>query len=174
MDALEKSLDKVLVQNAPVKLPENAKKTLVDWLPWINLCLGVLQLWAAWTFWSLAHLTNRLVDYTNSLYEAAGASTRVPSLGLFFWVSFFILLADAVLIFLAFPGLRAKSKARGWNLLFFALILDAAYGVFRLFSDVGGGFSAFFWSVLSTVVGAYFLFQIRSYYNGKKSTAGKQ
>jgi hypothetical protein len=173
MKALEESLDKVFVKNAPVQLPESAKKSLVEWLPWINLGLGILQLWAAWAFWNLAHFTNRLVDYANSIYAAAGVDTRVSNLDTFFWVSFFILLADGALILLAFPGLRAKSKARGWNLLFFALILNAVYGLFRLFSDIGGGFSAFFWSVVSTVIGAYFLFQIRSYYNGKKSTTKK-
>lgn len=171
MESIEKSLDNLLVKNAPVQLPENAKKTIVEWLPWINLVFGVLQLWAALAFWQLAHLTNNLVDYANSLYAVTGNATRVSHLGLFFYVSIIVLVADGVLILAAFPGLRAKSKVRGWNLLFYGLILNLVYGVFRLFTDIGGGFGSLFWAVVSAVIGAYFLFQVRSYYNGTKSTA---
>lgn len=171
MDSIEKKLDELLVKKAPFQLPENAKKALVQWMPWINLVFGVLQLWAALAFWNLAHLANDLTNYANSLYEVTGVETRVQSLNVFFWVSMFVLLADGVLILAAFPGLRARSKAKGWNLLFYALILNALYGVFRLFSEVGGGFAAFFWAAVWTVTGAYFLFQVRSHYKDTKSTS---
>lgn len=171
MDSIEKKLDELLVKKAPFQLPENAKKALVQWMPWINLVFGVLQLWAALAFWNLAHLANDLTNYANSLYEVTGVETRVQSLNVFFWVSMFVLLADGVLILAAFPGLRARSKAKGWNLLFYALILNTLYGVFRLFSEVGGGFAAFFWAAVWTVAGAYFLFQVRSHYKNTKSTS---
>lgn len=169
MESIEKSLDELLVKKAPVQLPENAKKTIVEWLPWINLVFGVLQLWAALAFWQLAHLTNSLVDYANSLSAVTGNVAPVSKLGLFFYVSLLVLVADGVLILAAFPGLRAKSKVRGWNLLFYGLVLNVVYGVFRLFTDIGGGFGSLFWSVVSSVIGAYILFQVRSYYTGVKS-----
>ena len=165
---VEKKLDELLVKKAPFQLPEDAKKTLVAWMPWINLVFGILQLWAALAFWNLAHLASELANFAHSAQEVISLETRAQSLGMFFWVSMFVLLADGILILTAVPGLRVRAKAKGWNLLFYALILNTLYGIFRLFSEVGGGFAAFFWASIWTVTGAYFLFQVRSYYKDAK------
>ena len=173
MNALEKSLDSIFGAKAPVQLPENAKKTIVEWLPWITLVLGLIQLWAAWALWQLGHWTNALVDYSNSFYQAVGAKPIAPHLSIFFWVALLVLVADAALMLVAFPGLKAKSKAKGWNLLFYSTVLNAVYGIVRLFTSLGSGFGSFFGAIIGTVLGLYFLFQIRSHYNGVKASTPK-
>jgi hypothetical protein len=169
MKELENQLDKLFGKKGPVQLPENAKKTLVEWLPWINVVFGVLQLWAAWALWQLGHALNNFVNYTNTLSQVYGTGQVVNQLDTFYWVSLIVLVLDAVLILAAFPGLKARSKAKGWNLLFYATLVNLAYGVVRLFTSIGSGPGSLVGSVIGAAIAFFFLFQVRDYYNGHKA-----
>jgi hypothetical protein len=159
LDKLETALDDTLNKKAPFKIPENGRKSLARAMWWLALIFGVLQLWAAWAFWNAAHVVNRLADSVNSFSALYGGEKISTSLGFFFYLSLVVLLVSAVLVLLATPHLKDMRKA-GWNLVFYSLLVNVAYGVVVLFADYGG-FGNFIWAMLSSLVGAYLLFQIR-------------
>jgi len=166
LDKLEMSLVDPLEKKAPA-LPPNARRGLAKAMWIIALVLGVLQLWAAWSFWHLGHYIDASVTYLNTISSYYGTpNVAVSHLGLFYYLSLLFLVVDAVVLLLATTGLKAMRKA-GWNFLFYSLILNVAYGLIRMFAEVGGGFGQFFWTLVSTAIGAYFLFQIRSEFGGK-------
>ena len=170
LQTIETRLDEILGKKAPVQLPDNARRTLVEYLPWINLLLGVLTLWTAWVLWHWAHVANVLVDYVNSLNQAYGvAPVATRRLTAVVWLGIIVLLVEGLLFIAAFPGTRDRKKS-GWDLLFYAALVNIAYGVVMLFSDYGG-VGRLLGTLLSSVVGLYFLFQIRSYYTGRKAVS---
>lgn len=167
LDSLEKSLDEVFVKNAP-DLPANAKKFIVKYLPIFSLIIGLLSLLATWSLWHWAHVANNLINYANNLSAAYGGQpVIVERLTATVWVGLAVLAVQAVLYIAAYSGLKKRSKA-GWNLLFYALIINVVYGIVVLFTDYGGVGSLIL-SIIETGVGLYFLFQIRDSY--KKSPA---
>lgn len=163
LNQLEDNLESIFVKKAP-KLPEGAKKTIVEYLPWINLVLGLLTLWSAYALWHWAHIANSLVDYANTLNKLYGTGTVVSSrLTVGIWLGLIVLVIEALLYIAAFPGTRDKKKA-GWNLLFYALLVNVVYGVVVMFTSYGG-FGSLISYVVGSAIGLYILFQIRSSYN---------
>lgn len=170
LDGLEKSLEGVFVKSAP-KLPEKGKETLAQWLPWINLILGIFTLWAAWSLWQWAHLVNGLANYVNELGQAYGVNTSVAvnELDAAVWLGLIVLTVEAVLYLMAFSATRARQK-RGWNLMFYALLVNLVYGIVNIFTSYGG-VGNFIGYLIGTVIGLWLLFQIRSKYLGSKTAA---
>jgi hypothetical protein len=169
LESLEKNLDDVFDKNAP-ELPAGAKKVIVEYLPYINLVLGVLTLVAAWGLYNAAHTVNSLVDYANTLSAAYGGTKIATShLTATVWLAIAVLVVEAVLYIAAFPGTKARKKA-GWNLLYYALLINVVYGIVAAFTDYGG-VGRLVGSVIGSAIGAYFLFQIRGSYTGAKSAA---
>lgn len=165
---LEESLNPVFTENAPVQLPENVKKWIVEYGPIIGAVIGVFGLLGALSLWRAAHLVDNLVDYSNALSKAYGTGQTVNELGIFFYLSFASLLITSVISIAAYPGLKARSKKRGWDLLFLSAIISLLYSI------LNAAYSFSFFNLLSSLVGSaiglYFLFQIRSYYMGAKKT----
>ncbi|MEK7059496.1 MAG: hypothetical protein AAB971_01940 [Patescibacteria group bacterium] len=170
LQSLEKSLDEIFVKKAPA-LPEGGKKALVEYLPWINLILGVLTLYSAYVIWHWAHLASKYIDYANTLSAAYGgpsvASVNRLSTGI--WLGLGVLVVEAVLYLLAFPATRARKKA-GWDLMFYAALVNVAYGVVILFTTYGGP-SNLIGSIIGSAIGLYLLFQIRSSYSSKSAAS---
>lgn len=163
LSQLEDALNDIFVKNAP-KLSQNAKDWIVKYLPWINLILGILALWAAWALWHTAHYVNKLVDYANSLSRAYGGGTVVANrLTLVVWLSIIVLAIEAILYIAAYQGTRDRKKA-GWNLLFYAALVNIVYGVLVMFTSYGG-VGNLLGSLIGSAIGLYLLFQIRSAYN---------
>ena len=162
LDKLETTLDNVLDKNAPLKLPENARKTIAGAMWWLALVVGILELWAAYQFWHWGHYVNQGVDIANSFARYYGVDVHVARLGFMYYVTVVVLGLVGVLFLVASPHLK-NMKKEGWNLLFYGALLEAVVAVVRLFvpSAYGGGFGNFLMSAIAAVVGAYFLFQIR-------------
>ena len=55
--SLEKKLDDLFVRQAP-PLQANGKRALIQYLPWINLILGILTLYSIYVIWHWAHLAS--------------------------------------------------------------------------------------------------------------------
>lgn len=158
-------MDDAFVKKAPFQLPQNAKKSIVEWSPWINLILGLFALWAAKWLWDLGHAVTQVI---NNIYQAFGSNAAVqPRLGLFYYLAFIALLIEAVLLLLSVPGLKARSKSRGWNLAFYGALFNLVYGLLYMFSSYAGGPSKLISTLIGSIIGFYFLFQIRSYYTEK-------
>lgn len=159
---LEKKLDEVLNNKAPFQIPKKGREAIVKYSPWIGLVVGALGLLAALTLWNAGHRVNQLVDFANQISATYGGHVATTHLGLSFWLSLILLILTSVVAIVAFPVLKARKKT-GWNLLFYSSLLNFAYGLVSLFYD-GGGFGNLVSSLVSTTIGLYILFQIRSYY----------
>lgn len=148
-------------------LPDNAKKTIVQWLPWLNLLAGAASLWAAYALWHWAHLANGLVTYVNQLNALYGGSSAVVNrMGIGLWIALVVVAFEGVLFLMAFPATKVRAK-RGWDLMFYAALVNLAYGIVLMFTDYGslGNFLGY---AVGTVVGLWLLFQIRpKYVSGK-------
>lgn len=165
LDQLETAL--VGVNKGLPELPKNAKKTIVQYLPWLTLIIGVFTLWSAYNLYNWAHIANRFADWANSFSQALGGpATSVTRFTAMIWVSIAVLALEGAIYLLAFMGLRDNKKS-GWNLLFLGAIINVAYGVIVVFTDYGS-ISNLFFSLIGSAIGFYFLFQIREYYLGKK------
>jgi hypothetical protein len=170
--SLEKNLDDWFVKQAP-PLPANAKKALVHYLPWINLILGILTLYSVYVIWHWAHLANNLINYANSISATYGGpqlnSNRLTA-GI--WLGLIVLAIEAILYLAAFPATRDRKKS-GWDLMFYAFLVNVVYGVIILFTDYGG-LGTLFWTIIGSGIGLYLLFQIRgSYGSAKRQPARK-
>jgi len=169
LDNLETKLDEVLNKKAPFKLPESARKTLAGALWWLTGIGGVLQVWAAYTLWKDWHYVDDLAQAANAWARAYGVDTGVGELGIGFYLSLAVLAVSGVLLLLAVAGLKAFKKA-GWNLVFYSLLVNLAYGVVVAFTDYGG-FGDLIGAAIGSVIGAYLLFQVRGHFSGKTAHA---
>jgi hypothetical protein len=167
MEDFEKSLNDMFVKKAPA-LPEGGKKFIVQYLPWINLIVGAFTLWTVYWLWHWAHWANQLAGYVNSLSSYYGGPTvPIDRMTPMLWLSLIVLAVEAVIYILAFPATLARQK-RGWNLLFYALIVNIVYGFLVMFTSYGG-FGSFIGTLIGSAIGLYFLFQIRASYTGEKA-----
>lgn len=162
LQQLENKLNNVFGKNLP-PLPANGKKALVQWLPWINLILGILALWAAIVLYQAATATDDIIDYASSLSAASGGPTvDGDNLTTMVWLGLIFLAVEALLYLAAFPATRERKKS-GWNLMFYALLINVVYGVVVLFTEYGG-VGSFLGSLIGSAIGLYLLFQIRDSY----------
>lgn len=160
--SLEKALDDLFVKQLP-PLPANIKKVIVQVLPWINLVLGLLTLYAVYVVWHWAHFANSLVNYANELSAAYGGTQIATNrMGVIIWLGLAVLAVEAVLYLAAFPATKNRKRI-GWDLMFYAALLNLVYGVVMLFGSYGG-VGNLFMSLIGTTIGFYFLFQIRASY----------
>lgn len=155
----------VVFKGAPA-LPKNGREGLVKAFPWIALIFGILQLLAAWWLWQAGHNVN---EYVDNVYRAYGIEAAGTSLGAFYWLSLGTLVADGVILLLAYPKL-VRRLGSGWDLLFLGAVINAIYGLVATFSDYRGGVSALIGAIIGSVIAFYLLFQVRGYYSGKTSS----
>ncbi len=150
--SLENKLDEIFVKKAP-PLSSNAKRAIVAYLPYINLVLGVLTLLVAWGLYDAAHTVNYLI----------GSLATVSHVTFTVWLVISVLVIEAIIFIAAFPATKARKKS-GWDLIFYAFLINVAYGIVVLFTDYGGT-GRLIGSLVGSAVGFYFLFQIRGNYN---------
>ncbi len=163
LQPLETALDDLFVKKAPA-LPANGKKALVEYLPWINLFFGIIALYTAYVLWHWAHIANGLIDYANQLSATYGSPSvaNVDRMGLGIWLGLIILVIQAVIYIAAFQATRERKKS-GWDLMFYAALLNVVYGVVILFSNYGS-IGSLLGTLVGSAIGLYLLFQIRSSY----------
>ncbi|KKP80802.1 MAG: hypothetical protein UR81_C0016G0015 [Candidatus Levybacteria bacterium GW2011_GWB1_35_5] len=127
-------------------LPKGATDFIVNIAPWLSLIFGVLSILVGVSaFGFLAVL---------SPFAAVAGAGAYAITGL---LSSLVLLVQGVIMIVAFPSLKKRGQ-RGWNLLFWSLILSVVSSVLSL--NVFGVVQ----SVVGALIGYYFLYQIKSYY----------
>src|SRR4030095_3265872 len=154
-----------LFKNVP-SLPASSKEGLAKALPWIALIFGILQLFAGWALWNLIRTTEEVISQYNAYYvnypDAMSGFDR-----LIIYLGIIVLIVDAVILLMAYPELKKRSR-RGWDLLFLGALINLAYAITSLFiSD--RGFGSFFFSLLGSAIGFYLLFQVRGKYSAGSS-----
>jgi hypothetical protein len=171
LKSLENSLEDLFVKKAP-PLPPGGKKALVEYLPWINLVLGLVALYTVYILWHWAHIANGLINYANSLSAAYGgpAIGGVARMTFGIWLGLIVLAVEALLYIAAFSPTKARKKL-GWNLMFYAMLVNVVYGVIILFTSYGG-VGNLIGTLVGSAIGLYLLFQIRSSY-GRAPAAHK-
>lgn len=140
-------------------LPDSSREALVDLWPWIALIFGVLQLLAAGVLVRLLRLTATVGPISGALVISGTERVAI-------YVGIAVLIIDAVILLLAFPKLRWRSR-RGWELLFLGSLLNFGYTIISFFIHSRGILPAVF-GLLGSVVGFYLLYQVRGAY---KATA---
>lgn len=166
---LETKLEDVFKDLPP--LPAKAKETLAQIWPWLALISGVLQLAAAWALWRLTRVVDAINDLAN-YYSTYYTTTRV-GLSAYdktvIYLGIAVLVADAVILLMAFSPLKARSK-KGWDLLFLGALLNVGYSVVSIFIN-GRGVSSFIFSLIGSAIGFYLLYQVKDKFKGKTTTA---
>jgi hypothetical protein len=126
-------------------IPQGGREWIVSVSPYIALVFGVLGI--------------------ISLLGASGigiiASVLTLGLAVPMMISIVISLVSAVLLLMAFPGLKARTK-KGWNLVFYSEVISVAGGVITAFTMTYG--SSIVGTAIGALIGFYILFEIRSYY----------
>jgi len=127
-------------------LPKQWKDLLVNFAPWLALLGGVILVFGAVSLLGLG-----------SILSPFAMLTGAGSFAITWLIAAAFLLIGGVLELLAFSPLKAR-KERGWNLMFYSLLLNALSSVVRLnVSDI-------VMAILGFLIGYYFLYQIKSYY----------
>jgi hypothetical protein len=138
---LEGVIEEYMVKKAP-GLPENIKEIIVKFTPWITVILMVM----------LAPVVLGVLGLGSLLMPLSFLG------GVGFGVSHVVTLVLTVVLLvmeaLALPGLFKRAKS-GWTLMFYASLVSIVSGIFS-----GGILN----TIVSTLIGWYFLFQIKSYY----------
>lgn len=127
-------------------LPKGVNEFLVSVFPWLALVFGVLAVVSGLGAFGL------LTAFA-PVAVVAGAG-QYAFTGLFAAV---VLLVQGGIELLAFPSLKAK-KVKGWNLMFYSLLLSV------LSSVVGLNVGSLVGAVVGFLIGYYFLYQVKSYY----------
>lgn len=169
LDALEQRLVDFYI-SLP-QLADYIEEPVFRYLPVITVALGLLALYDSYALWHSAHSVNSLIIYTNN-YGGAYGVPKVPidsHMGLAFWLSLFTLLIEAYLFLKAYPLVKRQLKS-GWNLIYYAFVLNVVYGIIMLFSYYGG-LTGLIERVIVSLFCLYFLFEIRDHYLTPKERA---
>lgn len=142
-------LEPYFTKQAPFQIPKKWRENLVSWIPWINLVIGILLLPAV------------LVVIGFGTVVGVVAPTVGVSTGLFYWLSIILAAASIAILFITFPGLKAR-KLSAWKLVFWADIIYLAYGIVSALST--GDILGIFTNLIGTAIALFVLFQIKSYY----------
>lgn len=160
LETLETKLDEFLHKKAPVQLPEGGRAWIARNAWWLALIGGISLLWSTLSLWRVGHTVDRMVETVN--YWAG--QPYVHHLGAGYYLSLLLMGITGIVMLVAAANLK-EMRRTGWLYLFYAMLLQVVAAVLLLFTSYGG-FGDFIGSLLSAVVGGYFLFQIRSYFTG--------
>ncbi len=127
-------------------LPKGVNEFIVSVAPWLALIFGVLAVVSGLGAFGL-------LTALSPFAMVAGAG-RYAFTGLFAAV---LLIVQGGIELWAFPSLKAR-KVRGWNLMFYSLLLSVVASAVSL--SVGSVVGA----VVGALIGYYFLYQVKSYY----------
>lgn len=153
-------------------LPEGGREGLAKAFPWIALVFGLVQLFVGFGLWDLARTAERLNDIANSFYQYTGTRVGLSSTNkMFIYLGIIILIVDAVILLMAVSPLMKRLR-RGWDLLFLSALINLAYAIVSLFIH-DRGIGSFLGSLLSSAIGFYLLFQIRSKFGGASAAPAK-
>lgn len=166
-------LHKIEDQLAPVfkdlpELPKGAKDALVNWLSYIALIFGIIEIIAAIGLFGVITTANSALNYVNQLSIYATGHSAYTGVDLItIYAGIGLLAVNAIILLMAYGPLSKKMK-KGWDLFFLSNIINVLYGVLEIFM-VGRGIGSFLASLVGSAIGLYLLFQIRDRYTSKKT-----
>lgn len=169
LEKLEKQLDEVFGRKSSLQIPENWRKVIVEWLPWLSLIAGIIMFWNALNLWRWAHVASELSETYSRIFGVRDVHGR--SMTLWLWVGLIVLVVQGLLHLMAFSPLKGRNK-KGWDLLFYSALLSLAYAIVVFFGDYGS-LSNLAGSLIGGGIGLFILFQIRDSYSGRTRSSVK-
>jgi hypothetical protein len=156
------------------QLPGYIERPIAKYLPLLSIALGLLCLLDTYNLWHAAHNVNSLLGYANTYGNLYGIPrTSVDHhMSLAFWLAIITLLFEAYLFFKA-SSLVAKSLKAGWELIYYAFVVNVVYGIIMLFSFYGG-IGTLLERFLFSFVCLYVLFEIRDAFTTKNTIKKKK
>ncbi len=133
-------LEYYLVTKSPVQLPEGVKEVIVKFGPWVDLVLVALMSPALLLLFGIGAFVMPLAVATG---DGGGLTLALVALA-----------AQLALMLAALPGLFQRKRI-GWTLSLASVGVNLVYSVLQ-FQLITG--------LIGAVIGAYVLFQIKSYY----------
>lgn len=140
----ENTLEKYMVDKAPFSIPEDIKKLIVDYGPYVLILKIILQIPSVLSIFGLTLFF--------SPFSPVGPYRFY--LGFNYTLAMIIFGVILVIESLAVPLLLRKEE-KGWRLMFYASLLSVLMGLFY-----GGIFVGLIWAIIFW----YVLFQIKDYY----------
>jgi hypothetical protein len=144
LNDLKKFLDKYYVKFPA--LPKGLKDFIVSITPWLTLIFAVLAI-----------ITGISAFGALSFVSPFAAFAGVRGYAYVAIVSAVILLLQGIIELMAFSPLKAN-KARGWNLLYYSLLLGVVSSIVTL------NVYTLLNSLIGVLIGYYVLYQIKTYY----------
>jgi hypothetical protein len=144
LNNLAKNLDKYYIK-IPA-FPKGLKDFIVQITPWLALIGGILTILSAINFQANLSVVSR--------YAAIAGVQGYATTGIFTTI---IMLAQGAIGLLAFSPLKSN-RIKGWNLLYYILILSIINSVVTI------SLTSILSSIIGALIGYYFLYQIKSYY----------
>lgn len=162
MDAIEKTLEEMLVKKAPIQIPENGRKWIAEYA-WIFALVGLIV--GVFGFLSLLSVLG--------LFSLVATSLGVGHYVFLAWISLFVLGGYLVVLGISVPKLKNK-EVMGWKLTYYSTLFFFAYDLFNFLAyPRTGAFFGFVWNLAWLVVALYVIFQVKSQFTGKAKTAKK-
>ena len=158
MQQLVATLQPYFTTKAPYQLPEEWRQNIVRVAPWVVLIGGIITVLIGWPLLLLAFGLSALFFY------AYGGMMWV-------WLSLAMLIVQGILLFLAYPGLKAY-KLQGWNYAFYGALISAVYGIVQWLANPSNVLGLV-WTAVGVVLELFILFQVRDYYTGAKKITTK-
>ncbi len=174
---LEAKMDEMFVKNAPFHIPKGGKDAIVKYLPIISLVVGILSLLAALPLYHLVTRTNELADTLNDYARAYGVDAGYNDTNYFFaYIALAFLIVQGLLFLYAYPGLKAQTKKKGWDILLYGILLsagyNAAYAIYYLVNGTGGSaFGSIISGIIGLIIGLYFAAQLKGHYSDHAAKA---
>jgi hypothetical protein len=142
-------------------LPKNGQQWLAKSSWWIALIWVVVGAVGIFGVLSITLFAGALLTAVGG---AAGAA--IAGFGMIvIWVYLAVAVVSLVITIMAISPLKAMKK-RGWTLLFITILLEVVSKVVYFVFDYN--FFSLVWGILMSAVVAYFLFEIRSFFDGQK------
>ena len=159
MESLKKLEDIIAGVLKPLPhLPADWRKWISENIWWITLVGVVVDGLAALGIYQAATYVNQLTSY----FAIAGVTTASGwTTPMMISIAFFVL--SAVIMAMAITPLK-EMKKKGWDLMFMATIVSVVASIFNY--GYGDIVTSIIGSAIGAVIGMYFLFEIRSHFNG--------
>ncbi len=145
---MNSKLEPYFTVKAPVQLPFALRESLVQY-GWVLSLVGGLVM----TFSVMGSFM--AIAWHGSLSAVTG-----NAIGPWYWLNSATTVAEMILLFAAVTGLRERSYAKGWKLLFYCVWVDFVSSValnLNIYGVVTG--------LLGLVIGLFVLYQVKSYYH---------
>lgn len=155
-------------------LPSGGQKWLADNVWWIVIIGVVLSAFGLFGIISLLFLAGAGLTLAGgaigSGYGAAAGAALGGLLIITSLISLAVYIVELVLMVMAISPLKAHKKL-GWDLLFIVTLINVASIVVT--GLIAMNIFSIFWGLVWAAVGAYFLFEIRSHFEGHKVATKK-